>query len=49
MGTAEALKVPSGGPMGIGTPCDIGSGSHYIGGTNTKIGSISSSSTVGMT
>ena len=47
MGTTEALKVPSGSPMGIGTPCDIGSGSHYIrGGTDTKIESIPSSSTV---
>ena len=27
MGTAEALWVPSGGPMGNGTPCDVGSGS----------------------
>ena len=46
MGTAEALKVPS-GSMDISTPCDIGSGSHYIrGGTDTKIGSIPSSSTV---
>ena len=49
MGMAEALKVPSGGPMDIGTPCDIGLGSHYIrGGTNTKIESIPSSSTVGI-
>ena len=49
MGTAEALRVPSGGPVGIGTPCNIGSGSHYIrGSTDTKIGSIPFSSTVGI-
>ena len=49
MGTAEALKVPSGGPLGIGLPCDLGSSSRCIcGGTGTKIGSIPSSSTSGI-
>ena len=49
MGMAEALRVSSGSPMGNGTPCDLSSGSRYIcGGTDTKIGSIPSSSTSGI-
>ena len=49
MGMAEALRVPSGDPMGNGTPCDVGSGSHYIcDGTYTRIESIPSSSTGGI-
>ena len=45
MGTAEALRVPSGVPMGIGIPCDMGSGSRYKRG---GIGRIPSSSTGGI-
>ena len=49
MGTAEALRVPSGGPMGIGAPCGPVSCSHYTrGGTGTTMGSIASNSTGGI-
>ena len=49
MGTAAALRVPSCGPVGIGTLCDMGSSIRYIcDGTGTKIGNIPSSSTGGI-